>query len=57
MFRELCELVDETIALYIDDRKPLPEPTRGRDYANKLAELKTDAGHLKRPDRESDLRF
>lgn len=36
VFAELCEIVDETIALYLQDSKTLPEPTCGRDYANKL---------------------
>ena len=36
---ELCEIVDETIELYIQDGKPLPEPTCGRDYANKMLEI------------------
>jgi predicted RNase H-like HicB family nuclease len=36
VFANLCELVEETIALYKRDRKPLPSPTCGRDYANKM---------------------
>ncbi|NJL29849.1 MAG: hypothetical protein HC897_19130 [Thermoanaerobaculia bacterium] len=36
VFAELCEIVDETIALYRRDRKPLPRPTSGRDYANMM---------------------
>jgi hypothetical protein len=36
VFAELCEIVDETVELYIQDGKPLPEPTSGRDYANKM---------------------
>ena len=36
VFAELCEIVDETVELYIQDGKPLPEPTCGRDYANKM---------------------
>jgi predicted RNase H-like HicB family nuclease len=36
VFADLCELVEETIALYKRDRKPLPSPTSGRDYANKM---------------------
>ena len=55
VFAELCELVDEKISLYIKDRIPLPEPTCGRDYPNKPAELKTDVGYLKGSDLESDL--
>ncbi len=36
VFAELCDIVDETIELYHTDGKPLPPPTSGRDYANKL---------------------
>jgi predicted RNase H-like HicB family nuclease len=36
VFDELCRIVDEAIALYQMDRKPLPPPTSGRDFANKM---------------------
>lgn len=36
VFAELCDVVEETIALYKNDGKPLPPPTSGRDYANKM---------------------
>lgn len=36
VFGELCQVVEETIALYHQDRKPLPPSTSGRDYANKM---------------------
>lgn len=36
VFEELCQIVQETVALYIADGKPLPPPTSGRDYANKM---------------------
>lgn len=36
VFEELCDVVDETIALYKQDGKPLPPPTSGRDFANKM---------------------
>lgn len=36
VFAELCELVDEVIDLYQQEGKPLPLPTSGRDYANKM---------------------
>jgi hypothetical protein len=36
VFAELCQVVDETIALYHKDGKPLPPATSGRDYANKM---------------------
>ena len=36
VFDELCEIVEEAIELYRKDGKPLPPPTSGRDYANKL---------------------
>ena len=36
VFEELCQVVDEAIALYHADGRPLPPPTSGRDYANKM---------------------
>ena len=36
VFTELCEIVDETIELYKQDGRPLPPPTAGKDYANKM---------------------
>jgi predicted RNase H-like HicB family nuclease len=39
VFAELCEIVDETIQLYLRDGKPLPLPTTGKDYANKISKI------------------
>jgi hypothetical protein len=39
VFRELCDLVDEVIALYHQDGKPLPAPTAGHDLANRLQDV------------------
>ena len=39
VFNEFCQIVDETIALYRRDSKPLPPPTSGRDLANSLQPL------------------
>ena len=36
VFDQLCRIVEETIALYKEEGKPLPPPTSGRDYVNKL---------------------
>jgi predicted RNase H-like HicB family nuclease len=36
VFAELCDMVDEAIALYKKEGKPLPPPTAGKDYANKM---------------------
>ena len=36
VFEELCQIVEEAIALYEQDGKPLPPPTSGRDLANRL---------------------
>lgn len=36
VFDELCQIVDEAIALYRTDNKSLPPATSGRDLANKL---------------------
>lgn len=39
VFEELCQVVDETIELYRQDGKPLPPPTSGRDFANKMQDV------------------
>lgn len=36
VFAELCQLVNETIELYKQEKRPLPPPTAGRDYANQM---------------------
>ena len=36
VFAELCQIVEETIALYKKDGKPLPPATSGKDYTNKM---------------------
>jgi predicted RNase H-like HicB family nuclease len=39
VFKELCQIVEETIELYRQDGKPLPPPTSGRDLVNKLQDV------------------
>ena len=39
VFSELCELVEEMIELYEKDGKPLPSPTAGKDYANRMLRI------------------
>lgn len=36
VFLELCQIVDDAIALYHEDGKTLPPATSGRDLANSL---------------------
>ena len=36
VFVELCHIVEEAIELYRQEGKPLPPPTSGRDFANKM---------------------
>jgi hypothetical protein len=36
VFDELCRVVDEAIAPYREDGKPLPPPTFGRDLASRI---------------------
>jgi predicted RNase H-like HicB family nuclease len=36
VFDELCSIVEEAIALYKAEGKPLPPATSGRDFANKM---------------------
>ena len=37
VFVQLCEIVEETLQTYKNEGKPLPPPTSGKDYANKMA--------------------
>ncbi len=39
VFEELCQIVEEAIELYHRDGKPLPPPTSGRDFANKMHDV------------------
>lgn len=39
VFEELCQVVEQTVALYRADGKALPPPTSGRDYANKMQQV------------------
>lgn len=39
VFDELCRIVEETIALYIKDNKPLPPATSSRDLVNRLQQV------------------
>jgi predicted RNase H-like HicB family nuclease len=36
VFEELRQVVEDAIALYHKDKKPLPPQTSGRDFANKM---------------------
>ena len=36
VFDDLCQIVEEAIDLYKEEGKPLPPPTSGKDFANKL---------------------
>lgn len=36
VFEQLCQIVEETIEIYHQDGKPLPPPTSGHDFANKM---------------------
>ena len=37
VFAELCEIVEETIQLYEEEKRPLPPVTSGYDWANTIA--------------------
>ena len=39
VFSELCDIVEETIELYKQEGQPLPPPTVGKDYANKIEKI------------------
>ncbi len=36
VFDELCRIVEEAILLYRQDGKPLPPPTSGQDFVNRM---------------------
>ena len=36
VFGELCQIVEEAIAIYHQDGKSLPPSTAGREYTNKM---------------------
>lgn len=36
VFSRLCELIDETIALYQQEGRALPTPMAGRDFVNAM---------------------
>ncbi len=36
VYKELCEIVEENIALYNEDGKPLPPETAGKEYSGKF---------------------
>ena len=39
VFEELCSIVEEVIEIYKRDNRPLPPPTSGKDYANKMLDV------------------
>ena len=39
VFGELCDIVEEAIALYRADGRPLPSPTSGRDFVNRMQQV------------------
>ena len=39
VFAELCQTVEETIALYRDEGKSLPAPLSGRELVNELQKI------------------
>ena len=36
VYAELCKIVDEWIAIYEKDGRPLPEPSAGKEYSGKF---------------------
>jgi predicted RNase H-like HicB family nuclease len=39
VFSELCEIAEETIELYKQDKQSLPPTTSGKDYANRMLSI------------------
>lgn len=40
VFAELCDIVEETIELYKQDGKPLPPSTAGRNFTERMLDVK-----------------
>lgn len=36
VFEEICQVVEDAVAIYVSDGKPLPPSTSGKDFANKM---------------------
>jgi predicted HicB family RNase H-like nuclease len=36
VYKELCQVVEEWIEIYQEDKDPLPEPTAGKEYSGKF---------------------
>ena len=39
IFDQLCRIVDEIIALYDEDGKPLPTPLSGKEFVNAMHKI------------------
>ena len=39
VFSELCDIVDETVAIYKDEGKPLPVAMSGKEFVNEMQRL------------------
>jgi predicted RNase H-like HicB family nuclease len=39
VFDQLCRIVEDVVALYRAEGRPLPPPTSGRDFANKMQQV------------------
>ena len=39
VFDELCRIVEEAVALYRAEGRPLPPPTSGKDYSNRMQQV------------------
>ncbi|MFO7640949.1 MAG: hypothetical protein R6X17_06690 [Candidatus Competibacteraceae bacterium] len=39
VFAELCDLVEEVVEIYKQDKKLLPPATSGKDFANQMLDL------------------
>jgi predicted RNase H-like HicB family nuclease len=39
VFAELCDIVDETLEIYRQDGRALPQPMSGRDFVNQMQRI------------------
>lgn len=39
VFAELCDIVDETVAIYKEEGKTLPRPMTGKEFVNQMQRI------------------
>ena len=39
VFSELCDIIDETVAIYKEEGKTLPQPMTGKEFVNQMQRI------------------